>query len=190
MDLSVVNIFTNDECDRIITSIEDNVTKLRVSNENGWHYLSAYEMQTSELPVEIVNLIKSKIKQFDGYEIVHNFIIKYDKDLITGMGGHYDGSYLSLPINLNNDFSGGETHLPFLNYLHVPQNHSRGNGILFRADKLKSWHKALPITKGSRYVLVLKFNNKKNILLRMLTILKLVVATKIIETFIYKKPLI
>jgi len=185
-NFSVIRVFSDIECDEIISSIEDNIDKLKVSNENGWLYLSAYEMQTTELPVHIQDLINKVVEKFGDFKLNQSFIIKYNKNLISNMPCHYDGSYLSLPINLNNNFTGGGTNLPFLKYKYTPQDYPRGCGLLFRANTIKSWHEALPVIEGDRYVLVLKFNTKTNLFSFILTVLKLLVAAKFIETFIGK----
>jgi hypothetical protein len=180
---AVVKVLNDEECDKIISSVEVNIDKLRVSNENGGLYLSAYEMQIEDLSIEVQEIIKKIITNFNNLVLGQSFIIKYSKNLIPKMPRHYDGSYLSLPINLNNNFSGGGTHLPFLKYKHIPQKYPRGCGLIFKADTIKSWHEALPVTEGDRYVLVLKFNKKTSPFIILLNILKLVIVAKFIELF-------
>jgi|LakMenE01Jun11ns_1017448.scaffolds.fasta_scaffold9628717_2 hypothetical protein len=182
-DFTVIKVFSDEECDKIIDSIDKNVDKLKLSKENGWLYLSAYEMNVKELSTEVQEIVKNVISNFGDLNLNQSFVIKYNQNLISKMPGHYDGTYLSVPINLNNDFEGGGTYLPFLNYEHIPQNHPRGSGVIFKADTLKSWHEALPVTKGNRYVLVLKFTKKINIFLFLLKVLKILVAAKFVETF-------
>jgi hypothetical protein len=191
-NFTVIRVFNDEECDKIISSIEDNISQLEVTDKNGWLYLSVYEMSTSKLSLETQKIIKKAINHFGDLKLNQSFVIKYNKNLIPKMPGHYDGTYLSLPINLNNDFKGGSTYLPFLNHEHIPQNYPRGCGLIFKADTLKSWHEALPVTDGDRYVLVLKFT-KNNILVLLLKVLKIVIATKFIEKFnkrYKRKPLI
>jgi hypothetical protein len=185
---TVVKVFTDEECDKIINSIEENIDKLKITNENGWLYLSAYEMQITELSPEVQTIIKKVIGDFN-LVLNQSFVIKYNQNLISNMPGHYDGTYVSLPINLNNDFEGGGTYLPFLKHTHIPQNYPKGCGLAFKANTVKSWHEALPVTKGDRYVLILKFNKTNNIFINLWNILKIIVTTKIVETFSkrYKK---
>jgi len=185
--MKIINVFNGEECKKIISSIEDNIEQLKISNENGWSYLSAYEMNTAKLPIEIQSLIQDKIKDISNFKVTQNFVIKYNKNLVPGMLGHYDASSLTIPINLNNNFKGGETNFPFLKHKHIPQNYANGSGLLFKGDKLKSWHEALPVTEGDRYVLVLKFNKTNNVFIQLFTLIKLLISTKIIELFI-KKP--
>lgn len=184
--LTVINVFNDKECNEIISSIEDNVNKLKLSDDNGWLYLSAYEMGVDKLSLEIQEMVENVISNFGDLNLNQSFVIKYNQNLISKMPGHYDGTYISVPINLNNDFSGGGTYLPFLNYEHKPQNYPVGCGVIFRADTIKSWHEALPVTKGNRYVLVLKFNKNNNLFLSLLKMLKILLATKFVETF-YKR---
>lgn len=185
--LTVIKVFNNKECGEIISSIEDNVNKLKLSDDNGGLYLSAYEMNVNELSLEVQKMVKNVISNFGNLNLNQSFVIKYNQNLISKMPGHYDGTYISVPINLNNDFSGGGTYLPFLNYEHKPQNYPVGCGVIFRADTIKSWHEALPVTKGDRYVLILKFDKHDNIFLSLLKILKMVLATKFVKTFYKRK---
>lgn len=180
---TVINVFNEEECDKIINSIEENIDNLKVSKDNGWLYLSAYEMDVSNLSLEVQELINSVVSQFKGLTLNQSFIIKYGVDLISKMPGHYDCTYLSLPINLNNNFEGGGTYLPFLKHEHIPQKYPKGSGLIFKADTLDSWHEALPVTKGYRYVLVLKFNKKTNIFIDIFKIIKMVIASKGIKFF-------
>ena len=61
-NLSVVNLFTEEECSRIIESIEDNSHKLKISDDNGELYLSSYEMQVDDLDDEVSKLILHRIE--------------------------------------------------------------------------------------------------------------------------------
>ena len=186
-EFTVINVFNDKQCDDIITSIEDNVGKLKLSDDNGWLYLSAYEMGVDKLSLGVQEMVENVISNFGDLNLNQSFVIKYNQNLISKMPGHYDGTYISVPINLNNDFSGGGTYLPFLKYEHKPQNYPVGCGVIFRADTIKSWHEALPVTKGNRYVLVLKFNKNNNLFLSLLKMLKILLATKFVETFYKRK---
>ena len=66
-------------------------------------------------------------------------------------------------INLNTNFSGGGTHFPLLNYTHKVQNHNNGDALIFKADNPSSIHEALNVTSGTRYVINLKFDKKRNL---------------------------
>lgn len=181
-NLSVVNLFTEEECSRIIESIEDNSHKLKISDDNGELYLSSYEMQVDDLDDEVSKLILHRIESNTNLKISQKFLIKYHGDY-NYMHGHYDCTDWSLPINLNNNFKGGETYLPIQKHKHIPQNHSVGSGLLFKALKFNSWHLALPNTEGVRYVLVIKLVVPRNFFQELINLLKLFVYTKFIKIF-------
>ena len=87
-NFTVVQIFNDEECDKIISSIEENVDKLKITDENGWLYLSAYEMQISELSSEVQSMIKKSISNFGDLILNQSFVIKYSQNLIPSMPGH------------------------------------------------------------------------------------------------------
>jgi hypothetical protein len=183
--VEIVRVFDDKECDDIISNIEKHSNKLKVSSDYGGLQLSAYEMSVDELDGGISDLISTKINQVSNklgnIEINQLFIIKYSKDLINKMGGHYDACDYSLPINLSNDFVGGGTDFPILKHTHKPQEHPRGSGILFKANTVKSWHRALPVDSGVRYTLVVKFDGKKSVIKTLVEVFKTVILTKVVQ---------
>ena len=64
----------------------------------------------------------------------------------TGPG--LEDRYLSVVCYLNNDFSGGQTSFPGLNYAATPQS---GKAIVFPSNYL---HCSEPVTRGEKFVLV------------------------------------
>lgn len=56
--------------------------------------------------------------------------------------------YFTVICYLNDDFEGGQTHFPSLNYTTLPQ---RGKAIIFPSEYM---HSAEPVTRGEKYVLV------------------------------------
>jgi hypothetical protein len=191
-NLSVINLFSKSECNRIINSIEENSEKLRVSTDNGGRLLSTYEMNMLDLNSEIQELITNKTLEVinePNIEISNCFIIKYGKDLIPMMGGHYDACLHTIVVNLNNDYIGGGTHFPILKYTHIPQEHLRGDGLFFKGSTLTSWHNSLPVIDGDRYVITIQLDLMGvNVISRIVMSLKLTLVTFIIKKFnLYNK---
>ena len=162
-DFSVINIFNDNECLEIIKSIDTNSDKLEVSDSYGGIEISAYEMHLSKLDNNVFKLINKKIEKLTSLSLMQGFIIKYNNDLLPYMPAHYDFSTLSMVINLNTNFSGGGTHFPLLKHTHKAQHHNNGDALIFKADKLSSIHEALSVTSGTRYVINLKFDKKRNL---------------------------
>lgn len=162
-NLSVFNVFSEPECRFIIKSIEESSHKLKISDDYGCKTLSAYEMDISELNPVVYKFIKDKISSLTKLRLEQSFVIKYNKDLIPSMGLHYDLTTLSVVINLNTDFDGGGTNFPLLKHTHRAQDYNPGDAIVFKSDKLNSWHEALPVEDGTRYVINVKFQKWKSI---------------------------
>ena len=162
-NLSVFNVFSEPECRFIINEVEKKSDKLKVSSDYGCETLSAYEMDISELSPVIHKFVKDRVESLTKLRLEQSFVIKYSKELIPSMGLHYDLTTLSVVINLNNDFVGGGTHFPLLKHTHKAQDHKPGDAIVFKSDKLNSWHEALPVEDGTRYVINLKFQKWKSV---------------------------
>lgn len=162
-NLSVINVFTEPECNFIINHIERSSDKLKISDDYGCKTLSAYEMDINKLDPNVYKFIKDRVSSLTKLRLEQSFIIKYNKELIPSMGLHYDLTTLSVVINLNNDFIGGGTNFPLLKHTHRAQDHNPGDAIVFKSDKLNSWHEALPVEDGTRYVINLKFQKWKSV---------------------------
>jgi len=80
------------------------------------------------------------------------FLIKYQSTTIAEMHSHHDEhSLVSVSINLNEEFEGGE-----LTFIRTPDdvvNPRKGWGAVFAGNPTMA-HQAHPITSGTRYVLV------------------------------------
>jgi hypothetical protein len=140
-------LFTKEECDKIIIDVENNKDNLKVSNEHGTIKISSYEINTNELSKDTYEMINNKVSQIVNYKIVQCFIIKYSPDTIPDMPAHYDMTKYSLVANLNNDFEGGGTYFDDGLTTYLEQG-----DILIHSSRIK--HAGLPITKGTRYLLV------------------------------------
>ena len=77
----------------------------------------------------------------------------YVPHLDTGPG--LEDRYLSVVCYLNDDFSGGQTSFPGLNYVATPQS---GKAIVFPSNYL---HCSEPVTSGEKFVLVSWINGPR-----------------------------
>lgn len=84
--------------------------------------------------------------------IQNAFFIKYVKPICTNMKPHHDDmSQVSLSINLNDEFEGGG--LRFVRYPEIEIIGKKGWVVMFSGNPVMR-HEAIPITSGTRYVLV------------------------------------
>ena len=154
-------VYTSDICRYIINESE----KYAVAN-GGWTTKRHDNYPTTDLPVEkILSIfglvletlytIVKKVKKSYGLQddMVINirdlFIVKYKDSEQNYLDMHHDGSFLSFNILLSNtsDFEGGGTYFDDGLTAHLEQG-----DILIHSGRIK--HAGLPITKGTRYLLV------------------------------------
>jgi hypothetical protein len=64
------------------------------------------------------------------------------------VGAGYENRYFSVICYLNDEFEGGQTWFPYLNYSAIPE---RGKAILFPSSYI---HCAQPVTRGEKYILI------------------------------------
>ena len=135
-------------------------------NNGGWMTKRHNKYPTTDLPVDkipsifgfimstfeyIFNKISKSycISSTTKYDIKDLFIVKYEKDKQNSLELHHDGSFLSFNLLLSNtnDFEGGGTFFSdgIISYL------EQGD-MLVHSGKVK--HAGLPITNGTRYLLV------------------------------------
>jgi predicted 2-oxoglutarate/Fe(II)-dependent dioxygenase YbiX len=102
-----------------------------------------------------MNTISNKVSKSYGLHenmkinITDLFVVKYKDDAQNQLEMHCDGSFLSFNILLSdkNDFEGGGTYFDDGLTAHLEQG-----DIFIHSSKIK--HAGLPITKGTRYLLV------------------------------------
>ena len=154
-------VYTSDICRYIINESE----KYAVAN-GGWTTKRHDNYPTTDLPVEkILSIfglvletlytIVKKVKKSYGLQddMVINirdlFIVKYKDSEQNYLDMHHDGSFLSFNILLSNtyEFEGGGTYFDDGLTAHLEQG-----DILIHSGRIK--HAGLPITKGTRYLLV------------------------------------
>ena len=155
------NIYTPDVCRYIINESEKYAAK-----NGGWTKKRHNNYPTTDLPVDIIptifglvletlTSIVDKIKK--SYRLTENifidvsdlFVVKYKDDEQNHLEMHEDGSFISFNILLSNtkDFEGGGTYFDdgLSSYL------EQGD-MLVHSSRMK--HAGLPVTKGTRYILV------------------------------------
>lgn len=154
-------VYTPDICKYIINESE----KYAAAN-GGWTTKRHNNYPTTDLPVERIPLIFGLILQTmetvvkkvkKSYclqenmiiNIVDLFVVKYEHSAQNYLDIHCDGSFFSFNILLSNtsDFEGGGTYFDDGLTLYLEQG-----DILIHNSKIK--HAGLPITKGTRYLLV------------------------------------
>ena len=154
-------IYTVDMCRYIISECE----KYAVNN-GGWTTKRHDNYPTTDLPVDkiqsifglilesmttIIKKLKKSYNLNENIDININdlFVVKYEAASQNYLELHHDGSFLSFNILLsdNNDFEGGGTYFDDGLTAYLEQG-----DILIHSSKIK--HSGLPITKGTRYLLV------------------------------------
>jgi hypothetical protein len=155
-------IYCSNVCSWIINECEKFAEK-----NGGWTTRRHKNYPTTDLPVESVKpivgfifeslkMITEKIKksyglEHDGILIDYRdlFIVKYKEDGQNFLELHKDGTFLSFNILLSNniDFEGGGTYFDDGLIMKGEQG-----DLILHNSKMK--HSGLPITKGTRYLLV------------------------------------
>jgi hypothetical protein len=154
-------VYNTDICRYIINESEKYAT-----NNGGWTKKRHNNYPTTDLPVERIpsifgliletlhNIVK-KVKKSYGLKDnmvvnIHDlFVVKYKDNEQNYLDMHRDGSFLSFNILLSDaaDFEGGGTYFDDGLTAYLEQG-----DILIHSSKIK--HAGLPITKGTRYLLV------------------------------------
>ena len=154
-------VYTPDICRYLI-----NESEKYAANNGGWTTKRHDNYPTTDLPVEKIpsifglvletlHTIVIKVKKSYGLRDnmvinIHDlFVVKYKDSEQNYLDMHLDGSFLSFNILLSNtaDFEGGGTYFDDGLISHLEQG-----DILIHSSKIK--HAGLPITKGTRYLLV------------------------------------
>lgn len=117
--------------------------------------LRAAERLVDEFEIKLDLLVKPLIRQLWKLDLTSHsgtHILKYDTadhyqpHQDTGLG--FDGRYFSIVCYLNDDFTGGRTLFPSLNYAVTPQ---AGQAIVFPSNYL---HGSEPVSSGQKFVIV------------------------------------
>ena len=158
-DYTFGRLLTEEESNNIITVLDKQSDDFKVTDDFGDLSLSVYEMDFDNMsPSYAKSLLQDRINDFAskfGFEVRDLFFIKYEKDLIK-MDPHYDGSSTTTLVYLNNNYTGGGTYFPFIKKTHVPQDHPVGHFIHYNSNHILSFHTGLPVTSGTKYVMVIR----------------------------------
>lgn len=164
MKRQIVKIFTEEECKLIVKDFEKNQDYIKLSTDHGVERISSYEIDIQHFSENIKKLIyskiESKLKPITKGKLGMVFGVRYSLDTKSYMSAHYDCNSYSCVIKLNDEYEGGGTYFPLIGEVLSPKK--VGEGLLFKADTIDSYHEAYPTTKGVRYVLVVRME-KKNI---------------------------
>jgi hypothetical protein len=95
------------------------------------------------------------IYKYSYKDINISFIVKYSMDGQKELRPHHDSSAFTTNICLNDDFEGGGCH--FIRQDKKVINKDIGS-VIIHPGRLTHYHQGLPITKGTRYIMV-SFNN-------------------------------
>lgn len=192
MKKQIINIFSDEECDMIVSDFEKNKEHIKLSKDHGVERISSYEIDLKYFSSHIKDLVQEKIKNIiqplTKGKVGMVFGVKYSLDTKPDMTEHYDCNSYSCVITLNDSFKEGGTYFPFTGEVIKPKV---GDGVLFKADKIKSYHSAYPISDGVRYVLVIRME-KKNIFRVILNAIFLTFVDKYIrknKEKLYKNPI-
>lgn len=190
----IIDFFTEEESQLIVNDFELNKEHIKLSTDHGVERISSYEIDIKHLSEPIKNLIMERIdsvlKPITGGKLGMIFGVRYSLDTKNYMSAHHDCNSYSCVIKLNDDYEGGGTYFPLTGEVINPEK--IGQGILFEADTIKSYHEAYPITKGVRYVLVIRME-KKSLLHLIIKAYFLNLVDKWVQKRkdrYYKKPLI
>ncbi len=157
-----VPIFSEEYCDWLIKQAEE-LDEWSVSKKDEY---AGWEVNLNRLHhgfvdnyhKEVVILQNLAARVFGGLygwapeKVEKCFLIKYEPTEIAEMDSHYDQhSLVSISINLNTEFEGGD-----LTFIRTPEDRvsqKKGWGAIFAGNPTMR-HQAHPITAGVRYVLV------------------------------------
>lgn len=192
--MDIVDLFSKDECDEIVQDFERNKEHIKLSTDHGVERISSYEIDSKYFSKNIKNLISNRIETIlqplTGGKPGMIFGVRYSLDTKSYMSAHYDCNTYSCVIKLNNGYHGGGTYFPLIGEVVNPEE--VGQGILFRANTIKSYHEAYPIIEGVRYVLVIRME-KRGFFGQLSSAIFFHFVDKFIQKFktkLYKKPLI
>jgi hypothetical protein len=154
-------LFSKNVCEWFIFESEQ-----YAKNNGGWTTRRHESYPTTDIPVEkiksifnfvlfsfsdIFNKIKKSycFTEEVSFNIKDLFIVKYDEQMQNKLDLHHDGSFLSINILLSDtkDFEGGGTYFNDGLTVFLEQG-----DVLVHSGKVK--HSGLPITKGTRYIMV------------------------------------
>lgn len=165
-DIYTTKIFSQQFCNDIIRMAEENNSwskggnshyDKRIGNKENHptqdihlNQLGLDKMWDYILKTYIGPMIYSKFKY--SYKNVNiSFVVKYSLDGQKELRPHHDSSTFTVNICLNDDFEGGGCHFVTKNKTII---HKDVGSIIIHPGRLTHYHTGLPITSGTRYVLI------------------------------------
>ena len=131
--------------DKRISNTENHPTQDIHMNELGLEDMWKFIVDTYIKPI-VWNEYK-----YDTKNINISFIVKYSMDGQKELEPHHDSSAYSVNLCLNNDFEGGGCH--FIRKNQSVINKDIGS-VIIHPGRITHYHQGLPITAGTRYILV------------------------------------
>ena len=158
-------LLNREECSEIIKVCEEiGFTPKNYGNEGEPVYSIMFD-DTHDIYCKI----KSKLPIFDDFfgEAINNSnfrmtnlsVNKYSQANKTDMPVHNDSMQFSVSTSLNGDYEGGGVYFPFYGKIFNTETQKIGESVIWRADKLLSFHEALPVEGGERYSLIMFFTD-------------------------------
>jgi hypothetical protein len=146
----------------VMADIKKQNDKFFVTDAHGGIELSVYETPYNDMDdckgKEIMDLRISQLEKKLGlkYDEQNKFIIIYTGDFIEMIPHYDDQSTRTSLIYLTTDFEGGSTSFPLAGTEHKPQDHRAGHYIHYSSRHIHSFHGGMPVTKGTKVVIVLR----------------------------------
>lgn len=169
-DVHKIKVFTPRFCEELIKAAEENDSWSKGGNK----YYDKRIGNTENHPTQDVHMnqigledmwkfaLKKYISpliwniyKYSYKDINISFIVKYSMDGQKELRPHHDSSAFTTNICLNDDFEGGGCH--FIRQDKKVINKDIGS-VIIHPGRLTHYHQGLPITKGTRYIMV-SFNN-------------------------------
>ena len=162
------------ECKTILNDLLLQENEFGLTDEFGDIGISVYEIPYNKIKdCEGKRLMDQRISEKEkSLGLKYNedkFVIKYKEDRLE-MKPHYDGFTETTLLYLNTDFEGGSTNFPLAKLEHHPQQFGPGHYIHYSSKHLLSFHSGMPVTKGTKTVIVLRSAGKNKFWTRLVGI--------------------
>ena len=150
----------------VMEDIKKQNDKFFITDAHGWIELSVFETPYNDMDdckgKEIMDLRISQLEERLGlkYDEHNKFIIIYTGDFIEMIPHYDDQSTRTSLIYLTTDFEGGSTSFPLAGTEHKPQDYRPGHYIHYSSRHIHSYHGGMPVTKGTKVVIVLRSTHK------------------------------
>ena len=150
----------------VMEDIKKQNDKFFITDAHGGIELSVFETPYNDMDdckgKEIMDLRISQLEERLGlkYDEHNKFIIIYTGDFIEMIPHYDDQSTRTSLIYLTTDFEGGSTSFPLAGTEHKPQDYRPCHYIHYSSRHIHSYHGGMPVTKGTKVVIVLRSTHK------------------------------